>query len=261
MRGILIAAAAIAASQAGAQAGLSYLSVSYYNNYGVTVHAQGTTIGTAASAFSADLTSGAPLPSGHTDPFVAFCVDINNTLHSGLFQSCDFTDSGASASSGVVRQTDGLYRAADLYANYSSGIMSVAGDGSGYSWTDKQKGAALQLAIWEVLYETGSAYSVNYDSTRSASSQFYVTSVDSSVRSLANQMLAWEEGRSVNYALDSTFWNAVTVDQGRVVNRAGQDLLGPAVVPEPGTYLAGLLLVLPFLASMLRRKRQGLCGS
>jgi hypothetical protein len=48
-----------------------------------------------------------------------------------------------------------------------------------------------------------------------------------------------------------TWWNGV--DLSRTSNN-NQDLIGPAPVPEPATYVAGALLVLPFLTTLAFRR-------
>lgn len=247
--------ASAAVAQFSAQAGLSQLDISYYSTYYTTLSAQGYGHSTYATAFAADLKGGAPLPVSHTDPFVTFCLDINNNLATtgGWWKSGGFSDTPLNNDSNPAdRVESGLYRAASLYAHYAPGIMSVTGNGSGFTWLDPQKGAALQLAIWEVLYEKTGTYSIDADGNNSNNAQeFYVSSVDGGVRTLANTMLssAWNK---VDLSLETTFWNSSNA-QGGV--GSSQDLIGPiAPVPEPTTVLAGALLLLPFMASTLRRK-------
>jgi len=240
----------LAATNVG-RAALSQFNVGYYGNYGATMYAQGYGHSTYATAFSVDRVGGDPLPVPHSDPFVSFCLDINNNLGNGWWQSGGFSETPLNNDSNPADRVElGLYRAASLYGQYSSGIMSVTGNGSGYAWTDKQKGAALQLAIWEVLYEKTGTYSIDA-SGGSGVNSFYVSSVDSGVRSLANQMLA-STWNVVNLNIETTFWNAVTSGGAY---RSSQDLIGPmAPVPEPSTVVAGALLLLPFLASTIRRR-------
>jgi len=173
-------------------------------------------------------------------------------LGNGWWKSGSFSDLGlTSQSTPAVRQVGGFYRAASLYQHYAPGILTAAGNGSGFAWNDKTAGAALQLAIWEVLYEKGSAFSIDQDTSRADSTQFYVSSVSSSVRSLANTYLSsiWN---IINPNLDTTFWNAVNGDGSP---RSSQDLIGPVQpVPEPTTMIAAALLLLPFAASTISRK-------
>lgn len=231
-----------------AQGGISQLNVSYYGDYGATVVAQTYVHNTLATAFSADRVGGDPLPIPHTDPFVTFCLDINNNLGNGWWKSGAFNEVPLTNDSNPAdRVESGLYRAASLYKAYSGGILNTANG----QWINKQEGAALQLAIWEVLYEKGTqGYSIDQNNAVLDSDEFYVSSVNAAVRTRANQMLA-SAANTVDTSLNTTFWNAV-VSQSNLATRSSQDLIGP--VPEPTTYLAGALLVLPFVVGGIRRK-------
>lgn len=256
----IFGAALIVAAQGTSQAGLSYFDISYYADYGVTVKAQNFTHTTLATAFSANRTAGAALPINHTDPFVTFCLDINTSLASGWWQSGGFSAVPSTTTIGdpnnptgpaIRNVTSGLNSAANLYKHYAGGVGHASGNGSTMVWDNKLDGAALQLAIWEVLYDTTGTYNVNQDgSAGNNANEFYVSSGSTAVRNRANAMLAaWS---SPDWSTDTTFWNAVT-SSGAF--RSSQDLIGPfAPVPEPGTFIAGGLLLLPFLASTLRRK-------
>jgi hypothetical protein len=242
-----IALAAIV--QCTSQAGLSYLNIGYYGDYGVTVVAQGNPHSTYATAFSADwqnIAGSQPLPANHSDPFVTFCMDINTILGSGWWQSGSFSDANLTQQSPpATRFASGLYSAANLYAHYAGGILNANG-----SWADRAEGAALQLAIWEVLYEPAAN---GYDVLSTfETSGFKATSVDSGIATRANTMLSTWGAADPN--IDTTFWNAVNANG---TFRSSQDLIGPlAPVPEPTTVLAGLLLLLPFGVSTVRILRK-----
>src|SRR5262249_49825490 len=136
------------------------------------------------TAFKASQVGGDPLPAGTGNPFYTFCMDISADIipsdwwQSGAFPSGDNRN-------GIPWTPGGVYRAASLYNHY---VGEVSFDTSG----GKQAGAALQLAIWNVLY--GSAVSDNnWDisaQTFGASGYgFQVVQADSGVVALANQML------------------------------------------------------------------------
>jgi hypothetical protein len=115
----------------------------------------------------------------------------------------------------------------------------------------KLTGAGLQLAIWEVLYEPSAN---GYD--LKAGTGFYATSAyqGSAAVTKANALLAADGGAWAlpDYSIQRTFWSAVDANGVPIEN---QDLIGPpSAVPEPGTIIAGCLLLLPFLASTLRRR-------
>jgi len=263
----------LAGSPSHSHAALSYFNVGWYTDAGnsATVVAQGYTHSTYATAFSVNYLSGyrnnsgaysavpasgytysTPLPANHTDPFVSFCLDINVYIANGFWKSGGFSSVGpVDGTSGADRQEAGLYRAASLYAHYAPGILTASGNGSSYTWNDKARGAALQLAIWEVLYEKTGVYSLDAANGNGANS-FYVSSVSQSIRNDANAMLS-SQWNIEDHNLDTTFWNAAYANGSA---RGSQDLIGPiSAVPEPTTIVAGVLLLLPFGLSTLRSIR------
>jgi hypothetical protein len=228
-----------------AQAAMTQIDVTWYNDFTTKLVAQGNNHFTLASAIRADRIGGDALPGGHSNPFVTFCLDVNTVLADGWWVPGSMEDPTLTAqSAGAQRLEDSLYRAANLYAHYSGGLLA------NNQFVNKKAGSALQLAIWEVLYENPES---GFSLDQGSGSGFYVTEVDSEVRSLANDMLS-SAYTSPDYNLGTTFWNAVFQDGS---SRASQDLIGPfSAVPEPATVAAGALLVLPFLASMVNRFRR-----
>lgn len=257
--------AGIAAVSAGvsANAGVSYFNVSWYTDFKGKISAQGNSSTTYLTAISADwknISGSAPLPPNHGDPFVTFCLDFNNTLASGWWKSGGFADTALNGqSSPAVRQNNSLFRAANLYSQYANGVLGAFNSSnSAARQAARIEGAALQLAIWEVLYEpnpsdTTAAYNVLSEGAKNKG--FVVTSANSAITTRANQMLS--AASVADFGLENTFWNAVT-DSSGMNSRSSQDLIGPfAPVPEPSTYFAGALLCLPVLVNAIRaRKRQ-----
>ncbi|MCW5553915.1 MAG: hypothetical protein KIS67_17390 [Verrucomicrobiae bacterium] len=246
---VLGAALAVAASYTS-QAALSQLSISHYAgsgySFGLTV--QGTSQTSYAVAFSASLQSGDPLPTGHSSPFTTFCLDIDTTLANGWWQSGSFSEVPLTSDTGKVRQgVASLQYAAQLYQTFAGTIPA-----GGWTSAQKAEGSALQLAIWEVLYEYGTAGAFNL----SSGPGFTVTSGDSAIRARAQDMLDSLTFGAPDTSLSTTFWNAANADGSA---RSSQDLIGPMTpIPEPTTCIAGALLLLPFLGSTLRvwQKRQ-----
>ena len=236
----------LAATNVG-QAGLSQLDIGYYTDYSFDVSVQGIVHnGAIASAFSATLTGGEALPNGHPNPFTTFCVDFDPTLYAGngWWKSGNFNDVALTQDTGVpVRQgVAGLQYAEELYSTYVGGIPA-----GGWTSAQKQEGAALQLAIWEVLYELPGTGAFNV-----LSGTGFISNTANSITTRANQMLSILSFGSPNTSLNTTFWNATDASG---TARYSQDLIGPfAPVPEPTTIVAGALLLLPFLASTIRRK-------
>jgi len=204
------------------------------------------------SAFQATYAGGAPLPYPTSNPFNTFCVDIlpelvnwNNNIPNGWtpepFSSA--SPSPNSAGQTIPYVAGGLQTAASLYNAYignvgalNSGVFTGGGLINGTFYSGTQWSAALQLAIWQVLYGTS----------------FSDSGVDATVTSLESQILA-SPYNFPNPNITGTFWDA----SNPVAN---QDLIGPELetgfVPEPGIYgaFAGAGLMVVFLGSQVRRK-------
>jgi hypothetical protein len=111
-------------------------------------------------------------------------------------------------------------------------------------------GAALQLAIWEVLYEDTASHT--YDVTGGTLKVYdWNPSFETDhVAVIANAYLSGLPGENMEI-IKRTWWNGVELNRTSTSN---QDLIGPAPVPEPATYVAGALLVLPFLTTLAFRR-------
>jgi hypothetical protein len=164
---------------------------------------------------------------------MAWCVDIRHMLNTGS-TSYSLTDGAAFLGGLVASRLERL-------ASYV-----VAADGNAATntlqstLTGGQQSAAFQLAVWEVVNEgTASAYNVN-------SGDFYVSSGDSSVRSLANTWLT----NAMAWTGPST--QSLNVWAGP---NSTQDLGVFAPIPEPETY-AMLLAGLGLMGFVARRRRR-----
>jgi hypothetical protein len=117
-----------------------------------------------------------------------------------------------------------------------------------------EQGAALQLAIWKVLYDTGADGTVSsgFDAGRLRASGF--GALEDADGYVAQVNLA----RAAAFSIDSALWL-------KPLHNDSQGLIfsANAVVPETGTLIAGAILLLPFAAStvgalLARRLRTGL---
>lgn len=243
IRSLLVALTLLAATNV--RGALVDLEVSYYmeSPYLINLQIQGVPHYTAATAFSATWRGGDALPDGHSIPFLTFCLDMNKSITSGWWQSGAFDDPVLTAqSSPAIRQPNSLYRAANLYNHFSAGIMNSDG-----TWANKLDGAALQLSIWEVLYETDSGFDVY------TGEGFKVTKGTSAVMDRANQMLH-SDYSAISDVYQGTFWNAVTQDG---LSRSSQDLIGPStIVPEPSSTAVTCFLTIPILLNVWRHHRR-----
>jgi hypothetical protein len=198
--------------------------------------------------------SDASLPSS----YVTVCTDIEGTLYLGQSYEYNTPVTPFSGQSGVNPQwgtgansaAEAIQNAAYLFNTY--GQLTSAGIGG-----STEQMAALQLAVWEALYNTTASGSVT-------GTRLTVSGGDTAAIALAG---SWLSGLDGNYGLTGYL---LYPTQGSGVNADGeppQELLiaasvvpetGTAPVPESPTVIAGALLLLPFAASTLRilRKKQ-----
>jgi hypothetical protein len=172
-------------------------------------------------------------PDGYADQFRVYCVDIGHVSVSPSTVSLHDLSPGSPVA------TNRLLRAAWLFNQFGGSVDGASG-------TDRQKrGAALQLAIWNVMDED------DLDVTTQGSGRFYVKSAGgftNEVSSLANSWLT---------ALGSSNFGSGTlfkIDRG-VMGTKGQDMIGPSLVPEPGSMVLLLSGGLACIGGIRRRKR------
>jgi hypothetical protein len=127
-----------------------------------------------------------------------------------------------------------IQAAADILYHHSSILTSG-------TTTDR---AALQLAVWEALYDTTAG-------SRTLGSRFMVNSGDAAAISEANTWLG-QVDPSAQYA--GSLLIPTPESQGSL--NAQEMLYNVTPVPEPTTMIAGALLLLPFGASTLRWVRR-----
>jgi len=193
--------------------------------------------------------------------YVTVCTDIEGTLYLGQDYEYNTPVTPFSGQSGVNPMwgdgsNDGsaakaIQNAAYLF--YAYGQLTSAGIGG----TTEQK-AALQLAVWEVLYNTDANGNVT-------GSRFTVSGGDATAIGEAASWLSSLNG-SGNYGLTGYLLYPNPLSGVNADGEPPQELLiadgdaQPAIqsVPESTTVIAGALLLLPFAAStfrIFRRKR------
>jgi hypothetical protein len=221
---------------------LTRLDVSYYTDYAVNIRVDGQNDRVYASALTASYLPGArggakstPLRAGNLSSFTAFSLDIGDDLVSkgywepGTLQGGN--EDGRHDHDSPQWVPGGIYRAASLYDAY-------VGEVNSYTSAGKLAGAALQLAIWDVLYGDGEA--LNH-----RRSGFYVSDRHGSESQLifaANAMLS-SAANFVNLGADATFWDSELGPNGRRPLCDNPDLIGPGMitmgaVPEASGWFA-----------------------
>jgi hypothetical protein len=196
----------------------------------------------------------ASLPSS----YVTVCTDIEGTLYLGQSYEYATPVTPFSGQSGVNPQwgtgansaAEAIQNAAHLF--YTYGQLT----GTGLGGTTEQK-AALQLAVWEALYDTTASGSVT-------GTRFTVSGGDATAIALAS---SWLSGLDGSYGLKGYLLYPTQLSGVNADGEPPQELLiaisvvpgiVTAPVPEPTTVIAGALLLLPFAAStfrILRKKR------
>jgi hypothetical protein len=227
------------------EAALCQFDIGWDSRY--TAYVKDSALGTARHAYitplSATWKSGDdPTLSGLPKNFETYCIDLGNTLHSGQWWESGQFPNPNQPPGNPIWTTGGIYKAAWLYNEYAGD--TAHGDAT-------TSGAALQLAIWEVLYEDNASYNVTTGS-------LYVYGGNNAfntdgIAGLANTYLGGLPGQDMPI-IRGTWWDATTRTRTWSTN---QDLIGPAPVPEPATYIAGALLVLPFLTTLAFRRFRG----
>ncbi len=189
------------------------------------------------TAFQASYQGGEALPLPTANGFFTFCFDVGQNI--SLAGSWQATPLSANPNGNTIPYiSGGLQRAASLYNTYvsSTDISSAAGE---------LNGAALQLAIWNDLYDGDTQVESGRFSVSGGNSAAVIAVADSFLQSSANV---------ANPGLNNTFWNATQpVDN--------QDLIGPGMpagfAPEPAAYAVaasvGALLVM--LRTYAKEKR------
>jgi hypothetical protein len=201
---------------------------------GVNLDFRGHHIGTRAGAFSVQL-------GGDTisDPFYAFCVEMN-----AWFENNRTVTQGSvlDLNTGRIGNGGGV---GWLYNNYASQITPGAADAN-------LKATALQLAIWETVYDwNGAAFAPG--GAAGAGLNFSTGDV------------RWQSGSDASVALATAWLNEwggrtdadATWFQIENINGVGQDLVGrpsggSARIPEPGTLA---LIGTGVAAAFLRRRK------
>ena len=148
--------------------------------------------------------SGTMQPGGAPATFLSYCIDITKTLSTGTFNIVSLS----SVFSNPIK-------AAQLTALVTSKDALITGTTQG----DKNISAAIQLAVWEIINETASTYSLTAGS-------FQATLTDASAFSLAQGYLS---------NLGSTM--AVPNRQLQVLySQTNQSQIYVSGVPEPATW-------------------------
>ena len=248
-------AVALAGVMSTASASVTY----QINNGGLesfNVSIDGTSIkGALAGGIQIDYVSG---DSSMPARYVTVCTDIGGTLYLGQDYVYVTPVTPFSGQSGVNPTwgdgtSDGsaalaIQNAAYLFYNF--GQLTSAG----ISGTVEQK-AALQLAVWEALYNTTAFGAVSWNTRFKVVGGYDQTAIA--------QAQSWISSLTGKYNYTGYLLYPILGSRENADGRPPQELLfgdgvQPVPVPESPTVIAGALLLLPLAAStfrILRRKR------
>ena len=197
--------------------------------------------------------------------FNSVCTDIGGTLYlesqyvysdATVFQNQDgIRPSWGAGNSGIALDASWASLTPAQQNNASAAVQAAAdifyhhqGVLNGGSLSDK---AALQLAVWEALYDTTKG-SASYNLT-DANSRFSVSSGDADAISTAGTWLS-----QVNVNANYTGYLLIPTPESQHGLNGQEVFYNVTPVPEPATILAAAFLLLPFGVStfrVLRRNR------
>jgi len=152
-------------------------------------------------------------PGNAASSFVAWCLDIFHVLD--LPETYNVTTTPFSNTTGTVNAT----RIANIQKLFNTGYSDVV-------LTDNAKSAGFQLALWELLYETSSTFTLNSG---------YFESNNTAARTFANTLLAGLNDLATE-AYKMVFYESAENWRG---HQLSQNLVSVTPVPLPA---AGLML-------------------
>ena len=160
-----------------------------------------------------------PVYDSYPNSWITYCTDVDLTLKGGFFEPVLWENianvSWAESDTQLV---------SSLYLTFKNTI------------TSNQEAVALQLAIWDAIYDGGDGFSTG---------KFQSTSATGDALTLATQYL----NSSLVEPQEGTWWKPVT-SSGEY--RRNQGLIGNAV-PEPGSTLVASLIGLVGLGLLRKR--------
>jgi len=144
---------------------------------------------------------------------IGYCFELTESIGVGKTYN-DFT-----IVSFTGKEPSNLLQAAYIINQYAPGLGYTGYQGSA---TINEARAAVQLAVWELMFETTGALNIDDGSFRASSSN------DADARSLANSYLSQLPGQ-----VDPTYFANIKM----ALNEGRQDLLIASQVPIPGSAL------------------------
>jgi hypothetical protein len=244
-RSLIFAAATAALALVAPMAGATPVDLRYQdsgNVFGVagnrnastTVQTNNTSGSFGAGAFAMEQVPGGDNTSLLPSKFLAYCLDLFNTITSPVKYEITSTPFvGATLGSD---QKFTIARLFDVFVDTAKMLTNTA-----LSTPNSQ---AMQLALWEVVYETGASYNVN-------SGDFIITGATNDIRTEANDLLAEATDATSTVA---RLWNPVFLQSpfDGDGDQISQNLVTVAPVPLP----AGILMLLGAVGGLVAVRRR-----
>ena len=208
---VAVGAAIVSVSQA---ATLNFLGMVSNQNKQVTINYNGKSINVLAGTMNIKVDGGPILN--------AYCVDLDHFISSGQSWNVNVL-SGLAGHPGSTLNKEKVY---NIFSNNESLVNS------------KEKGAALQLAIWDALYDGGDGLS---------SGSFKATA-DATTKSFYNNFIAQQSSAPV-LPYNIKYYEATSHGAH---NDKYQNLMSGEAVPEPAT----LILVGGTIVAAMRKRRK-----
>jgi hypothetical protein len=221
-----------ARAEAAGNYSLNYSIAGSDSLYSTVRRANGQSLNVKAGTVTAQWRVANSKPAGYADQFHVYCVDMDHVSVSPSTVTLE------KVAPGEVGGTNRLMRAAWLFNQFGGSVEGASG-------SDRQKrGAALQLAIWNVMEDD------DLDVTTQGAGRFYLKSASGytdDVSSLAN---SWLTAMGNNNVGTGTWFK---IDRSR---SNGQDMIGASLVPEPGSMVLLLSGGVACLGGLRRRKQR-----
>ncbi len=210
---------------------------------GVTMGIHTATYNGNASVGEFIMTSSTP---GYTSPLLTYCTDVGATLQS----SYNYTPTALGSATGVAPAwiNGGIQNAARLWYNdHASATTAI-------------QTAGVQLAIWELLYNTPTVGFLASTFFSTSNNGFYLTSNDSSTMDAANYASSLINGLgSLPTSTANVLWLAPTDASGKTTGSQGLLTTGPGPQLTPpnapdATSTLGLMGLAAAALAAARRK-------
>ena len=188
--------------------------------------------------------------------FLAWCLDLYSYLASGDYTELTgpFTGPNTGGNPNPFANSNDpsltnlqLDKIEDLFEVNGTAVETIYSTGNDSS--NNIQAAGFQLALWELIYETGPAYSLTGGTFQASPASAQKTSINSAANAFLGKL-----GGKVEFEYNLTFWENVTGTNQNLVSLSAPGTPVPSPVPLPA---AGFLMIagLAGLGAVARRRK------